>query len=496
MKRVALLFSLLLFFTTGSLGRTITLKPSIAVEKQMIYPNTTYLVNTTIDCKGKEIEMPANCALSIKSGSLRNGIIVGNKSKLKACSDRGFALVLKGSWIAPTINDNYFNASVLTDDQIIGNINVLQSDEVKNTIIIGAKDYKCSVDKLNGSVLILRSKAKCILKTTISLLPCDYPNYQIVQIYDVHDVDFYGGRIVGDMIEHPYTPGSSHEWGHGISIKNAQRVKVSSVYVTHCIGDGIVVGGWQEPNTNVYDKAAKQVRLEKIVSDDNRRQALTISHADGVVVKDCKLTKTGKTKYTAPSAGLDVEPNAEAPWNQGVKNVLIENCYFAGNKYREFLSHGYLCRGEENNIQNIILKGCTFEGNCDVHTGGVSFISSTMVSATFRGGRDKIGQVVFKGCSFTGEKPLIFEGTMYKDEKGHPMGGDFGIISLKRCELKTQTSKEPLFSNTALEEGSVDKLVLDNCRIIGTSTTISRDIVSRQFKGNVVEKRTKRISRN
>jgi len=75
MKRVALLFSLLLFFTTGSLGRTITLNPSIAVEKQMIYPNTTYLVNTTIDCKGKGIEMPANCALSIKSGSLRNGYL-------------------------------------------------------------------------------------------------------------------------------------------------------------------------------------------------------------------------------------------------------------------------------------------------------------------------------------------------------------------------------------------------------------------------------------
>ena len=283
------------------------------------------------------IEMPANCVLNIKSGALRNGSISGNKTKLNTCSDKGIAVILKGSWLAPVINDLFFDSSVLTDDQIIANINTLQSDDISNSIIIGTKDYHCTITKLNGAALVLRSNTKCILKSIITLLPCAFPNYQIVQIYDVHDVEFKGGKIVGDLLDHPYTSGSSHEWGHGISIKNAQRVKVTSVFVTHCIGDGIVVGGWQEPNTNVYDKAAKQVRLENIVSDDNRRQAMTISHADGVVVNNCRLTNTGKTKFTAPSAGLDIEPNSEAPWNQGVKNVLIENCFFAGNKYRQFL---------------------------------------------------------------------------------------------------------------------------------------------------------------
>lgn len=495
MYRIYIILALLSLPLGSIYGRTISLKSNIPIEKQLVYPNTMYVVNSSIDCGGKVIEMPANCVLNIKSGALRNGSISGNKTKLNTCSDKGIAVILKGSWLAPVINDLFFDSSVLTDDQIIGNINTLQSDDISNSIIIGTKDYHCTITKLNGAALVLRSNTKCILKSIITLLPCAFPNYQIVQIYDVHDVEFKGGKIVGDLLDHPYTSGSSHEWGHGISIKNAQRIKVTSVFVTHCIGDGIVVGGWQEPNTNVYDKAAKQVRLENIVSDDNRRQAMTISHADGVVVNNCRLTNTGKTKFTAPSAGLDIEPNSEAPWNQGVKNVLIENCFFAGNKYRQFLSHGYLNSGDEDNIQNVTVKGCTFEGNCDVHTGGITFVSSTMESATFRGGRDKIRRVDFNGCTFTGEKPLMFQGTMYKNDKGKPAGGDFGIISLKKCVIYSRKSKEALLSSNSSEIGELNDLVLDNCTIINDKETNNRSIVSRKFKGRVIENNSRRIPR-
>ena len=414
---------------------------------------------------------------------------------MKKCAEKGLAIIVNGSWRAQVINDCYFDSSALSDDQIIGNINVLQSDEIQNDIIIGTKDYQCNITKLNGSALILRSKTKCILGSTISLLACDFPNYQIVQIYDVHDVEFTGGSIVGDMLNHSYTQGSTHEWGHGISIKNAQRIKVSSVNVSKCIGDGVVVGGWLEPNTNVYEKAAKNVRLENLVLDDNRRQALTISHADGVVVKNCKFTNTGKTKYTAPASGVDIEPNAEAPWNQGVKNVLIENCFISGNKYRQFLSHGYINKGDEDNIQNVVIKGCTIEGNCDVHTGGITFISSTMESATFQGGRDKIKSTDFKGCTFTGENPLRFQGTMYKDTRGNAAGGNFGIISLKRCNIYSLRSRDSILSKNNTEVGELDELVLDNCKIIGGAEESSRSIVPTYFKGKVTEKNTKVILR-
>lgn len=492
MKRIALIF-LSVISVTSLYGRKVVLNPSVPVEKQLVYPNTTYVVKSAIDCKGIELKIPSNCTLKIISGSLCNGTLVGNGTKLKNSAEKSLAVVVKGSWCAPLIKDSYFDTTVLTDDQIIGNINALQSDDIKNTIIICAKDYNCSITKSSRSVLILRSRTKCTLKSTLSILPCEHPNYQIVQICDVHDVELYGGMIVGDLLEHLYTLGSSHEWGHGITIKNAQRVKVSSVYVTRCIGDGIVIGGWQEPNTNVYEKAAKQVFLENIISDDNRRQGLTISHADGVVVKNCRLTNTGMTKYTAPSAGLDIEPNAEEPWNQGVKNVLIKNCFFSGNKHRQFLSHGYFNSGEEDNIQNIIVQGCTFEGNCDVHTGGITFISSTMESVTFCGGRDKISSTTFNGCVFTGYNPLIFEGSMSKDGSGKTIGGVFETIKLKRCEIHSRESKEAIFSLSPSAGGKVINLIFDSCKIVCNDETADRAIVSEQFNGRVTEINTKRI---
>lgn len=463
------------------------LKPTIPIEKQIIYPNTTYLVNTTIDCRGKEIEIPANCILSIKSGTIRNGTLVGNKTKLKKCAKKGLAIIVNGSWRVQVINDCYFDSSALSDDQIIGNINVLQSDEIQNNIIIGTKDYQCNITKLNGSALILRSKTKCILGSTISLLACDFPNYQIVQIYDVHDVEFTGGSIVGDMLNHSYTQGSTHEWGHGISIKNAQRIKVSSVNVSKCIGDGVVVGGWLEPNTNVYEKAAKNVRLENLVLDDNRRQALTISHADGVVVKNCKFTNTGKTKYTAPASGVDIEPNAEAPWNQGVKNVNIEKCYFSGNKYRQFLSHGYLNRDDEDNIQNVVVKKCVIEGICDVHTGGITFQSCTLESVTLRGGKDKIENVRFERCSFTGKSPLVFQGAIARNERGTLVGGKFGTINLLNCTFLLLESSEAMFNSPESAIGSIDKVIINKCNFKRpANVNTNRDLASGKFEGKMV----------
>lgn len=496
MKR--LVFFLLTFIITAVSvpARTIPLKAGIPIEKQVIYPNSTYVVSTIIDCEGKDIVIPEGCILRINSGGICNGSLIGNNTKLKVRCKNGIAFIVKGTWLAPTIDDRFFDSSLLTDDQIIGNINNLQSDAIKNVIKIGAKDYNCSITKLGGAVLILRSNTKCMLSSTISLLPCSFPNYQIVQIYDVNDVEFRGGIIIGDLLDHPFTSDSSHEWGHGISIKNASRVRVSSVVITHCIGDGVVVGGWQEPNTNVFNKAAKQVRLENITSDDNRRQGLTIGHVDGLVVKRSRFINTGQTKYTAPSSGIDIEPDAGAPWNHGTRNVLIEKCFASGNKYRQFLCHGFVNRDGEDNIQNILIRDCVFEGNCDIHTDGVRFVSSTMESATFQGGRDLIDKVVFDECSFRGPTPIVLQGTHYRDEKGLMKGGNFGSIILTKCKIGSGASSSPLFSSSYSEIGKIEHVILDRCTmILSSGGHDNQKIATGKFESIIQENRTKKVVR-
>ena len=118
-----------------------------------------------------------------------------------------------------------------------------------------------------------------------------------------------------------------------------------------------------------------------------------------------------------------------------------------------------------------------------------------MEGATFRGGRDKIQNVTFNGCSLTGNKPLVFEGTVHKDSRGQAMGGDFGMIILKKCEIHSKGSKEALCSISSSVEGDVDELVLDNCKIIVDNGTSGRTVASEFFKGKVTEKNTKKIIR-
>lgn len=100
---------------------------------------------------------------------------------------------------------------------------------------------------------------------------------------------------------------------------------------------------------------------------------------------DCIFTNTGKTKTTAPAAEIDIGSTGDVPWNQGVRNVVIKY-KVAGNKYHQFLSHDYQLRSKIGCCNNIVVRNCAFEKNCDIHIGGITFEKTTMEKATLRDG--------------------------------------------------------------------------------------------------------------
>ncbi|MCX5511659.1 hypothetical protein, partial [Pseudomonas sp. BJa3] len=66
------------------------------------------------------------------------------------------------------------------------------------------------------------------------------PRASVLLIEDVHDVQVSGGRIIGDRDHHLATTG---EWGHGIMVRGAERVRLRDLHIAKCWGDGISVGG-------------------------------------------------------------------------------------------------------------------------------------------------------------------------------------------------------------------------------------------------------------
>lgn len=85
--------------------------------------------------------------------------------------------------------------------------------------------------------------------------------------------------------------------------------------------DGITVtgdNGTAGPCTNGY--------IKNVVSDNNRRNGLSIIHADGLTVIGGKYMNSNGSP-AGPYAGIDVEPNA----NQFAKNISLVDVYTEGN---------------------------------------------------------------------------------------------------------------------------------------------------------------------
>lgn len=156
----------------------------------------------------------------------------------------------------------------------------------------------------NGTKLKMDPDAKLVA------LPEKNANYSMIKIYGVHDVEIIGGSVIGERNHHL---GNGGEWGFGIDIKGSTAVHISNIAVSDCWGDGFYVGS-----------KSSGVTLDNVTSFNNRRQGLSITSGDGISITNSKFLSTSGT---APSAGIDLEPNK----GESVSNVTIQNCEIRDN---------------------------------------------------------------------------------------------------------------------------------------------------------------------
>jgi parallel beta-helix repeat protein len=134
-------------------------------------------------------------------------------------------------------------------------------------------------------------------------------NYSILFANGVNHVNITGGTILGERSTHTGTGG---EWGFGVRITGSQQIVVEKVLAKDCWGDGF------------YVSASASITLCNVTADHNRRQGLTITSVDGMVVRNSTFKNT---QGTLPEDGIDIEPNA----GETVNNVLITGCTFTSN---------------------------------------------------------------------------------------------------------------------------------------------------------------------
>jgi len=292
-------------------------------------------IRDTIDLGNKLCVLPEGITLNFKGGLIKNGTLKGNKTKIKshkACFER---VRILGIWNVPVISTSLF--CDLSYDNALKDVVALSDAALKNKIIIEPGEYYVTANKNADVCVTITSNTDFILKGTIKLTPNDYRNYYIIQVKGSNIAVRGTGIIIGDKHTHK---GNAGEWGMGINLDNAHNVSISGLTVQDCWGDCIYIGS---ESTNI---SVKNCRF-----DHGRRQGISVSSVDGLVVKNCVITNVSGT---APEYGIDIEPNKNESINHiKIENVTIDNC--VGGIQAWGRAPGAL-------IGNIEIKKCSISG--------------------------------------------------------------------------------------------------------------------------------------
>ncbi len=196
--------------------------------------------------------------------------------------------------------------------------------------------------------------------TTISLssgaiikaIPNDKTRYRILRINQASNVTVIGGTLIGERDEHK---GDDGEWGMGIHMRGATNVVIDGVTVKNMWGDGFYI-----------NQSSRNIVLCSVTADNNRRQGMSITSADGVKIINSIFKNTEGTK---PQAGIDIEPNK----NNTVSNVQILNSQFLNNKGAGIIIYAGKSKRDKF-VKNVLIDGNYISRNS---AGGIAVIGSS-----------------------------------------------------------------------------------------------------------------------
>ncbi len=232
------------------------------------------------------------------------------------------------------------------------------------TVYIPDGTYMINVDQplkpRSNQTITLSSNA--VLKA----LPSANGYNAVVRMSGVSQVNISGGKIVGERYQHK---GSSGEWGMGIHvIQGSNNISISNMTISDCWGDGIFLGD---------SPYVSDITIDNVISDNNRRQGLSITDAKRVIVKNSVFKNTNGT---LPEAGIDIEPDA----NQTAEDIKIINTQMVGNR-----GSGLDLWGINGVIQNVEVVGSTMRDNSNmgirlIKASHLTFDSNTVIQQIIR----------------------------------------------------------------------------------------------------------------
>lgn len=277
-------------------------------QSMLTESNTIYVIQydfTVSPENDNTITVPAGCVLEFEGGSVSNGTLTGNNTQIAARSTSIFTgITIGGTWVVPEITSAWFGDAA--QDNRLRQVFALQNANVQNTIIIEPGEYAVSVESDNGSALTCLSNLNLIINGNINLAANAFEHYYIVDCQAKHHITISGsGTIVGDKSTHT---GETGEWGMGIRISGSSYITIKNFHINDCWGDCIYIGG----------NGASNIIIDNCDIDNGRRQGISITNGDNIVIQNCLIHNVGGTN---PQAAIDIETNT----NKHASNIFIVN---------------------------------------------------------------------------------------------------------------------------------------------------------------------------
>ncbi|KZE75360.1 hypothetical protein AV654_26700 [Paenibacillus elgii] len=194
--------------------------------------------------------------------------------------------------------------------------------------------------------------------------------YSCIFLDNVHNVTITGGIVTGDRNEHDYSNKTkpTHEWGFGINVRGGTNITIDNVRIKDCSGDCIYVNaiGMINYGTVPYTPPQK-VMIQNCTLDGSRRNNISISACDGVVIRNNLILNAGiqtdagpgfKSKI-GPGFGIDIEGYGEGDIDYETPlNIVIQGNQFRGNRvYSVGNFNGYGVVIEGNFADNTLSYG-------------------------------------------------------------------------------------------------------------------------------------------
>ncbi|WP_299082784.1 hypothetical protein [uncultured Paraglaciecola sp.] len=214
--------------------------------------------------------------------------------------------------------------------------NVGGKSVIDEPYLINGVDPAYPVSLYGGGVKPLSySNVEYVGEGKLTVVPNDKPAYVVMNLSGTTGVNINNGEVIGDINTHTDTGG---EYGFGYLMFPAFDFVLSNCKASNFWGDGFYVSGDEAPITGYPSTGGV---IFNGIADNNRRQGLSIVSWVGGNVIGGVYKNTGRTLSTAPSYGIDIEPN---PKNCSIDvtliNVKTENNLNGGIQFVPgFLTH-------------------------------------------------------------------------------------------------------------------------------------------------------------